>query len=199
MEPLEKPFSAPDSLRLIQQMIQSAKQDLSDNSFNLLLWGWLVLAAALTHYGLLALNYDKPWVAWPLLMGLGTVASFVDGARRARRERERARTAQGDFMTYLWAGFGVLMVMLIGMGAASGWRLAYPLIIALYGLSTFATGGALRFRPLIWGGAACWLLATVAFRVDFKAQLLLIAAAVLVAYIVPGHLLRNQYRRGRTV
>ena len=54
-------------------------------------------------------------------------------------------------MTYLWAGFGVLMLMLIGVGVgvASGWGLAYPLIIALYGLGTFATGGALRFRPLI--------------------------------------------------
>jgi hypothetical protein len=197
MEPLEKPFSAPDSLRLIQEMIQSAKQDLSDNSFDLLLWGWLVLAAALVHYGLLQTNYDRPWLAWPWLMGLGTVATFVNGARRFRRQR--VRTVQGDFMSFLWAGFGVLMVMLLGVGAASGWGLAYPLIIALYGLSTFVTGGALRFRPLIWGGAACWLLATVAFRVEFETQLLLIATAVLVAYVVPGHLLRNQYRRGRAV
>ena len=90
MKPLEKPFSAPDSLRLIQEMIQSAKQDLSDNSFDLLLWGWLVLAAALVHYGLLQVNYDKLWVAWPLLMGLGGVAAFVNGARR---ERVRARRA----------------------------------------------------------------------------------------------------------
>ena len=78
--------------------------------------------------------------------------------------------------------------------------LAYPLIIALYGLGTFAAGRALRFRPLIWYGAACWLLTTVAFRVEFETQLLLlIAAAMLSAYIVPGHLLRNQYRRGCAV
>ena len=93
MKPLEKPFSAPDSLRLIQEMIQSAKQDLSDNSFDLLLWGWLVLAAALVHYGLLQTDFDKPWLAWPLLMGVGTVAAFVNGARWVRRERVRARRA----------------------------------------------------------------------------------------------------------
>lgn len=74
-------------------MIQSAKQDLSDNSFDLLLWGWLVLAAALVHYGLLQTDFDKPWLAWPLLMGVGTVAAFVNGARRVRRERVRARRA----------------------------------------------------------------------------------------------------------
>ncbi|MBD2716012.1 hypothetical protein KBK19_13295 [Microvirga sp. STR05] len=197
METSEKPLSAPESLRLIQEMIQAAKQDLSDHSFDLLLWGWLVLIAALGHYGLLHSGYDKPWLAWPVLMGLGSVAAFVNGARRVRRER--VRTAQADFMVYLWGGFGVLMVMLIGVGAAYGWGKAYPLIIALYGLGTFATGGALRFRPLIWGGAACWILATVAFRVSFDAQLLLVAAAVLVAYIVPGHLLKSQYRRGRAV
>ena len=87
METPEKPFSAPDSLRLIQDMIQAAKQDLSDHSFNLLLWGWLVLVAALIHYGLLQTSYDSPWLAWPILMGLGTIAAFVNGARRGRRER----------------------------------------------------------------------------------------------------------------
>lgn len=197
METPENPLSASDSLRLIQEMIQAAKQDLSDNSFDLLLWGWLVLVAALVHYGLLQTGYDKPWLAWPVLMSVGTVASFVNGARRGRRER--VRTALGDFMVYLWTGFGVLMLMLIGMGAVSGWSKMYPLIIALYGLGTFATGGALRFRPLIWGGAACWLLATVAFRVAFDTQILLVAAAVLVAYVVPGHMLKNQYRRGRAL
>ncbi|WP_375438359.1 hypothetical protein [uncultured Hymenobacter sp.] len=197
MEPTEKPFSAPESLQLIQSMLQAAKQDLSDHSFDLLLWGWLVLAAALSHYVLLQTGYDKPWLAWPVLMALGAVAAFVNGARRGHRER--VRTAQSDFMTFLWGGFGVLMLMLIGVGIAFGWSRAYPLIIALYGLGTFATGGALRFRPLIWGGAVCWLLATVAFRVAFDTQLLLVAAAVFIAYVVPGHILKNTYRRGRSL
>ncbi|MGY2134210.1 hypothetical protein ACW9KT_18400 [Hymenobacter sp. HD11105] len=197
MEPLEKPMSPADSLRLIQEMIHTAKQDLSDNSFDLLLWGWLVFVAALSHFGLLQTGYDKPWLAWPVLMSLGTVAAFVNGFRRGRRER--VRTVQHDFMIYLWAGFGVLMLMLIGVGSVSGWKIAYPLIIALYGLGTFATGGVLRYRPLLWGGATCWVLATVAFRVSFETQLLLVATAVLVAYIVPGHMLKNQYRRGRTL
>lgn len=198
MEPIEKPLSAADSLALIQHMIQEAKQELSDNSYDLLLWGWLVLVAALAHYGLLQTTASMPWLPWPVLMGLGTVLAFVNGARRGRQERGR-RTALADFMISLWTGFGVLMLMLIGVGIAHGWILAYPLIIALYGLGTFATGGALQFRPLLWGGAACWLLATVAFRVAFDVQLLLVAAAVLAGYIIPGHLLKNQYRRGRTV
>ena len=200
MEPTDKPLSGTDSLRLIQEMIQAAKQDLSDNSYDLLLWGWLALVAALSQYALLQLGYgDRSGLVWPVLMGLGTVAAFVNGARRGKRER--VRTAQTDFMVFLWAGFGVLMLMLIGFGYAYGWDKVYPLIIALYGLGTFATGGALRFRPLIWGGAACWVLATVAFRVDLATQLLLVATALLLAYIVPGHLLKNQYRRrrGRTV
>ena len=191
----ETPLSAADSLRLIEQMIHTAKRELGDNSFDILLWGWLVLAAALLHYGLLRAGFGLPWLSWVVLMPVGGVVSFVRGLKQQRRVR--VRTAPTDFLPYLWGGFTVLLLMLLGVGAVRGWQLAYPLVIGLYGVGTFATGGALRFRPLLWGGAACWVLATVAFRVAFEGQLLLIAAAVLVAYVVPGHLLRKQYTKER--
>lgn len=197
MEPNDPSLSAADSLRLIQQMIQAAKQELSDNSFELLLWGWLVLAATLLHYLLLHLHYERPWLPWPVLMSAGGLIAFGYGWRRG--QRERVRTAQTDFLQFLWVGFGVLLLMLLGVGATSGWHRVYPLILGLYGLGTFATGGALRFRPLLWGGGACWVLATLAFRVAFDTQLLLVAAAVVVAYIGPGYVLRNRYRHGRTL
>ncbi len=52
-------FSAQDSLRLIHSMIDKAKEKVSDNSFFLLLWGWLVFIAALAQYILLV------FVEWP--------------------------------------------------------------------------------------------------------------------------------------
>ncbi|GAA3934587.1 hypothetical protein [Hymenobacter algoricola] len=196
METTEKPLTGPESLHLIQQMIQAAKQDLSDNSFDFLFWGWLVLAASLAHYVLLLTGFDKPWLPWAL-MPLGGI---VSGIYHYRQEKRRtARTPLSDFMGFLWIGFSVLLIMVLGIGMHYGWQQVYPLLIALYGLGTFVSGGALRFRPLVYGGAACWLLATAAFMVPFPTQLLLVAAAVLVSYIIPGHLLKARFRHGRAV
>jgi hypothetical protein len=192
----DKPLTGPESLHLIQQMIHAAKEDLSDKSFDFLFWGWLVLAAALGNYLLLVVGYKQPWLPW-VTMPLGSV---VVGIYHYRQEKRRTvHTPVGDFLGFFWAGMGVVMLMILGFGMVHGWQKAYPLLIALYGLGTFVTGGALRFRPLVYGGAACWLLATAAFQVSFPTQLLLLAAAVVVSYIIPGHLLKDRFRRGRAV
>ncbi|MCC2547538.1 hypothetical protein LJY25_13865 [Hymenobacter sp. BT175] len=187
-------MSGPESLALIQRMIQAAKKDLSDRSFDYLFWGWLVLAAALSHYALMLADYERPWLPW-LLMPLGTVVVLIYHYRL--KKNQTVRTPVGQFLGF-WAGMGVLLVMVIGFGSVYGWQLAYPLLIGPYGLGTFVSGGALRFQPLVYGGAACWLLATVAFLVPFQTQLLLLAA-VLLSYIIPGHLLKARFRRGRAV
>ena len=77
------------------------------------------------------------------------------------------------------------------IGAAA----VYPIIIVLYGIGTFVSGGALKFMPLKAGGIVCWILAVIAIRVDFEYQLLLIAAAVLIAYLIPGYLLKQKYHK----
>jgi hypothetical protein len=196
METPDKPLTGPESLHLIQQMIQAAKEDLSDHSFDFLFWGWLVLAAALAHYALLLAGYAQPWLPWSL-MPLGGVVTGIYHYRQEKRRR--VHTPINDFLGFFWLGMGVMLFIIVGFGATQGWQQAYPLLIALYGLGTFVSGGALRFRPLIYGGSACWLLATAAFLVDFPTQLLLLAAAVVVAYIVPGHLLKARFRRGHAL
>jgi len=196
METTEKPLTGPESLQIIQQMIHAAKQDLSDNSFDFLFWGWLVLAAALGNYGLLLVGYARPWLPWAL-MPLGSVVVLVYHYRQEKRRT--VHTPVNDFLGFFWSGMGVMLVIVLGYGEVHGWVKAYPFLIALYGMGTFVSGGALRFRPLVYGGAACWLLATAAFLVPFQTQLLLLIAAVIVAYIIPGHLLKARFRRGRAV
>jgi|SRR6185437_751827 len=55
-------------------------------------------------------------------------------------------------------------------------------------------GRRLKFVPLIWGAVTCWVLAIVTTFVNFQTNMLLIAAAVLLGYIIPGHLLRREYK-----
>src|SRR6187431_3003765 len=78
-------FSAEQSLHLIQSMIEKAKQDVANNSFYLLLWGWLIFIAALLNFGLMKFTrFEQPYLAWNL-MWLGAIASIFKGIKDSKK------------------------------------------------------------------------------------------------------------------
>ncbi|MFT6166009.1 MAG: hypothetical protein ACJAV5_001020 [Vicingaceae bacterium] len=183
---------AEKQIQYIEEMIATTKGNLSGGSIHFLLWGWLVFAAALVNYTLLNYtNFASPWLAWPVLMGLGAVLAIYFG-RKESKER-RVTTKIDKMLVQLWAGFGItLLVMLSAMGAI-GPAKVYPMLMALYGLGTFVSGGILNFKPLQIGAIAAWICAIIGFyQVQFDVQLILIATAILFSYIIPGHLLASK-------
>jgi len=70
--------------------------------------------------------------------------------------------------------------------------------LALYGMPTFLSGITLRFKPLVYGGIACWLLSIVACFIYYQFHLLLLAVAVIIAWIIPGYILRARYKKINT-
>jgi hypothetical protein len=87
--------------------------------------------------------------------------------------------------------FGFLFGRLLG---EEYYRFINPGFLALYGMPTVISGTILRFRPLILGGIFCWILALISTVTAYPYQLLLLGAAVIAAWIIPGYLLRNRYK-----
>jgi hypothetical protein len=59
----DKTINESESLHVIQQMIQAAKNKISEDGFMYLLWGWLVLAASLVQFVLIQMHNETiPWV-----------------------------------------------------------------------------------------------------------------------------------------
>lgn len=187
-------FSEHDSLQLIHKMISTAKNDISDNSFSYLWWGWLVFTASLSNYILLSVvKYEYHFLPWVILMPLGGIVSAIYRSRQ--RKKERVRTYVDEFMKYGIIAFLVsLFITLFAMGPAGGPQAVYPFIMLLYGIWLFISGGALRFKPLMVGGIINWAAAVVSFYLVFEYQLLVLAGAVLLGYIIPGHMLKAGYR-----
>jgi hypothetical protein len=65
--------------------------------------------------------------------------------------------------------------------------------MVLYGIFLYICGSAIEFNPLRIGGVLNWIAAIIAFNVTFDIQLLVLASAVLVGYIIPGYLLKRKY------
>lgn len=189
----ETPLNERQSLDLIQTMIRQAQNRFSDDGSQYLLWGWLVLIASLLHYALLRTTYaDYGPLAW-LLMPMGGVGAFLLGRRSAQRQ---TRTHLDRVMTFLWSAVGAAigLTFAITFGQAH-YQVTYPILLVLYGVGLFTSGGLLRFRPLQFGGGACWGLAMACTQVSFENQLLCLAAGVLVGYIVPGFVLRARFQQ----
>jgi hypothetical protein len=191
MENEKSLMSNEESLRIIRSMIESTKQDLRDNGSWFLLWGWLVFIACITHYILMEVGYDKPYQAW-MLMILGGVISIIKGIREEKSQK--VKTHIDEFMKHVLIAFLVSLFIVLGFGPKLGLN-TYPLIMMVYGFWLFISGGAINFRPLQIGGIINWAIAIVAFFVGFKIQLVLLGAAVLLGYIIPGYILRSKYNK----
>ena len=185
----ESKFDEAESWQLIQEMITTARKDVRDGSFYYLLWGWLVFIASLGHYILeVIVGYKHPYVVW-LLMLLGIGATIYKATRQHRHQK--VKTYLDRFITNFWlAIFVAILIMLIGAAFKTGYDVAYPNIILIYGVAMFMSGAVFRFKPLIIGGIGCWIIAIVAFFVSFDIQLLLMALATLIGYLIPGYLLK---------
>ncbi len=75
--------------------------------------------------------------------------------------------------------------------------------VMLYGLGTyisgsiikFISGSIIKFKPLQIGGLICFPLVILAIYVNGSLEILILSFAILVSYIIPGHLLRAKFRK----
>ena len=177
-----------EQLAIIEEMIAQSKLKISEGSVFYLLWGWLVLSAATINYVLLIYtDFEHHYVSWPILMTLGGIISGIIGHRQDKKSR--VKTYIDRAINYLWAAFTITLIAILITMVKFGVEVVYPMIIILYGLGTFVSGGILRFKPLIWGGVLCWVLGSIAVYLNFADQLLVLIAAILGSYIIPGYLL----------
>jgi hypothetical protein len=190
----DQDFSAAQSLRIIEDMINQARNRFGEDGVLYLLWGWAVFCFSLIHFVLLHWTIvPHPEMIWS---GCGIVALIQAFYLVRKKKKARVTTFMEKVNGYVWIAF-FFMLMLMGylIGKNNLWDKMYPTIFVLYGMPTFLSGLLLRFPPLRWGGVFCWMLAIVASFMRSDYQLLLLALAVVAAWIIPGYLLQKKYKQ----
>lgn len=186
---MEENFSPHESLMLIQSMINKTKNNIGENRFYFLFWGWSVFSIIVLQF-LLKVVFHSPYhyVVWPLIIP-AVIITIIYSIRK--NKQKASRTYIGESMAFLWTGIGISFFILgFIIASIEGVRTSpYPFYILLYGLGTFVSGKFLRFTPLVAGGIINWILALIAAYLSYDYQMLIAAAAILTSYIIPGHLL----------
>jgi hypothetical protein len=118
---------------------------------------------------------------------------------RSKRRKQTVRTYTDDIVKYVWLTFIIIIFLsAVLLGAIQGreyYKLVDPLFLVIYGMPTFLSGIILRFKPLVWGGVGCWVLSVLTTVIPVEFHLLLVSAAMVVAWIIPGYLLRLKFRK----
>lgn len=193
-------ISGSESLVIIESMINKAKNQFSENGHLYLLWGWAVFICSLAQFILMNyVHYEKHYLVW---FSMWAVLVYQVIYLRKKRKRQRVRTYTDEIVGFVWLSFFILMVLfgfLFGKIFDPDKYYAFidPAFLALYGMPTFLSGIILKFRPLIIGGICCWGLAIIAVFIPPQYHLLLLPAAMVIAWIIPGYMLRKKYIQQR--
>lgn len=209
----EKKLSEKESLELITQMINKAKNSYHDTGFSAMLWGSVIAVCSLIRLSEIHFNYKLPFDIY--LLTLVAVIPQIFFSIKEKKER-KVKSYDDIYMDYLWLGFGISIFLLIlisnnifsewgswideyktatGKTASPGfYEFVNPLFLMLYGMPTFVTGAACKFKPMLWGGLFCWVSCIVAVYTPVKIDLILVALSAIFAWLIPGILMEKEYR-----
>ena len=193
MENAEMKMSESESMQLITSMINKAKNWYGETGLFYLIWGWVILLCCITEFvsGHLFHSQKGSWV-W---LAVYAVLIFQVIYTRRKKRFHRTRTYTREINSFVWISFFICLVLTIFICSSfKRYELINPLLLVLYGIPTFLSGIIIKFKPLLYGGILCWVLAFFSPFVNPEYHVLLTALAVIAAWIIPGHLLRNKYK-----
>jgi len=189
MENNEKMMTGEESLKIITEMINKTKVNVSQGSFHLLFWGWLIFAISLSEY-LLAnfTGFSHPYYVWMLVIP-GVFVSMVYGFINGRKALVHTYAE----MVYMWTWMAFLFAAIVLFIVHSrSLETVAPYILLLAGIPTFISGFIIKFRPLIAGGLCFWIIALVISFTGPSIAPLGIPVAMLIGYLIPGYMLKNK-------
>jgi hypothetical protein len=193
----EENFDPKQSLLLIESMINRAKDKFAEDGSWYLLWGWLVFICSLSQFVLLHFfKYPYHYIVWTITW-MAVIYQVIYMRKKGRYKR--VRTYTGYILGYVWITFVIvifLLAFLIGQLTTSEYYVHInPILLTVYGMPIFLSGIILRFRPLIIGGIGCWVLSIIAMLIgNYDYQFLMVPVAMVIAWIIPGYLLRAKYK-----
>jgi len=194
MENEEKLMTGEESLRVITEMINKTKVNISQSSFHLLFWGWLIFACSLSEYLLMKLtSFAHPYYVW-LFVIPGILVSFIYGFTKGQKEKVHTYAS----MLYMWTWIGFLFAFVtLFIVQSKRMDIVAPYIMILAGLPTFVSGIILKFSPLKIGGICFWVIAIIMSFAGPTFFPLGMPVAVVTGYLIPGYMLKNKVRHGK--
>jgi hypothetical protein len=193
----EKEFTTQESLQLISQMISKAKDDYLETGLTALMWGGIITFCSLVALFKYLFFPELGWldaVWWLTFLGVIPQIIIVRREHKLRKYRGHDDQLRGG----IWLSFGIAIILMNYFVLRYNFPQPISVYLVFYGIPTFAIGWGRRFRPMVIGGAACWLFAILSSVTPEPWQLLYLAGGSQLAWFIPGLILRKRYLKVKT-
>lgn len=178
-----------ESLDIISDAIQKTKENIKEQSFYYLLWGWLASIAAIMNYIILNFtNFTHHWLPWAILMPLGGIITMVYSIKN--NKQKSYETYLDVFLKNLWLSIGVSFILAVFISLILKISPAI-IVLLLAGIGTLISGLAMKFKPLILGGILFFVFSLSSVFVDDSFKLLIFAIAIAIGYLTPAYILKR--------
>lgn len=193
----EKEMNEHESLLIIQQMIDTAKQEQKDDGKGWIIWGWMLFLSSILTVLNLRFNWFQTFFFWNIF-GFVTLAALLYEtiASLVKRSRQKVKTYTREIFEKLNKGFFIsLMFIIVAMNIGISPMKGFPLLMSLYAFWILIYASILNFKPSMIGAYAMWAIAFIALFVKtFEQVMLLHSAGVLCGYIIPGYIANKKFK-----
>ena len=192
-------LSKEKSLEIIHQMIHQAKSNITDSGISWLIWGGMLFLASVSTFFLINSGSVNLFMGWNIFGVLTIILLTYD---ILIPKRKPVRTYVDDLLRFVDIGFIVCIftiIFSININAVIP-SVGFGFFLMIFAFLMLIKGGTLRSKALMIGAVVNWAGAIIIFiNMDFKNAMLIMATTVMIGYIIPGLLLRIQYKKSNHI
>jgi hypothetical protein len=190
MTTYENPLSPQESLSVIANAITKTKENIKDNSFPFLLWGWLIAIANFSFFILHQYTtFQYYFIPFPVLATAGIIITVTWYSKQ--KSASPTETYINHFLSRLWLVLGICFIAVVFINVSQNLPpFTYTLIVAAIG--TLVSGLVMKFTPLTAGGILFLISALISIYISDDYKVLLHGVSIVAGYLIPGYLLKNE-------
>jgi hypothetical protein len=187
-------FTEQDSLKLINEMIGKAKKSYVTKGIASIVWGIMIVFCSMASWSQAHYKYSLGFDIWLILL-IAIIPQMYFTARE--RKAKKFVSFEESAIGYIWMAFGIsIFITSFYFSNHSQAGQGSSIVMMLYAIPTFITGGLCKYKPMIFGGIICWVASIISVYTSVENDLLLMASCGFFAWIVPGVILWKNYQKG---
>lgn len=187
----DKNLTNEESIALITEMINRAKNSYVDSGIGPIFWGVLITFCSLFVFAELQFNFDIGFDIF-ILAFIGFFPQVYFTLKDKKKGEAQYRSYEGTVMNATWSTFAICILLITHYSIVTQTN-HLQMILMIYGVPTFITGVVKKFKPMLFGGIVCWICCIASCYTSIKIIMLMMALSAICAWLIPGIILRKRY------